>query len=302
MSSSDVNDVAAHSSDRLHGTQSLSEIARHPLRQRRHWFRNASAVVLVLLFAFVVQGLARNERLQWSAVGSYLFDPRILKGLLVTLELTALSMAIALVLALGLALMRLSRVPILRAVAAAYVWWFRCVPVLVLLFIAYNFSLVYKHLSLGIPFGPELWSAETKSLVSPFTAAVVAFALSEAAFSSEIIRSAILSVPAGQREAAIALGMPPSMVYRRIILRQAIPSAIPAEFNDLINVLKSTSLVSVIAVIDLMYSAQVIYGSSYQIVPLLLVASVWYLVVVSALSGIQVWFERRFRFAKPRRA
>jgi polar amino acid transport system permease protein len=265
-----------------------------------HYLRSAAAVLILLIVAFWVQGLARNQALDWNVVGKYLFDDSILHGLLRTVIITVVSIAIAVVLGAVLANMRLSRNPVLRASAWAYVWFFRSIPLLVLLILVYNVSLIYPQLSVGVPFGHAFAHVKTQNLLKPMVAAIAAFALQQAAYTSEVLRASILSVPVGQREAAHALGMTNVRTMMRIVFPQAMRVAIPPITNETINLLKSTALVAFIAVPDLLYSVQQIYSSTFQVVPLLIVAAIWYAAVVSVLSIAQFFIERALRNAPSR--
>ena len=262
---------------------------------KRHVVSQVAGAVAALALLFVVQGLARNSAIQWSVVGQYLFSSDVLTGLLRTLLITAVAIAIAVVLGVVLANMRLSNNRVLRAVNAIYVWFFRSIPLLVLLILAYNFSLLYSHLSLGLPFGPSFYTFMTSDLTTAMTAAFVTFGLQQAAYTSEVIRAAILSVPTGQTEAAEALGMTHTRILARVVLPQAARVAIPPIANETINLCKATSLVAFISVPDLLYSVQEIYSRTFQVVPLLVVATIWYTVIVSILTFVQWRLERALR-------
>jgi polar amino acid transport system permease protein len=259
---------------------------------RRHIGSKIAGLLAAFLLAFIIQGLARNSALQWSVVGQYLFSNQVLEGLMRTLLITVVAIAIAIVLGAILANMRLSKNRVLRAVNAIYVWFFRSIPLLVLLILAYNFSLLYSNLSIGIPFGPAFVTFMTRDITAAMTAAFVTFGLQQAAYTSEVIRAAILSVPKGQTEAAEALGMSHWRIMLRIVLPQASRVAVPPIANETINLCKSTSLVAFISVPDLLYSVQEIYSRTFQVVPLLVVATIWYTVIVSILSLGQWWLEK----------
>ena len=260
-----------------------------------HYVRKVAAVVVVLILAFWIQGLARNKALDWPTVGHYLFNTAVLQGLQRTIIITVISIVIAVVLGAVLANMRLSSNPVLRGTSWLYIWFFRSIPLLVLLIIAYNFSLLYPRLGLGVPFGGELFSINVQQSVSPLTASIVAFGLQQAAYTSEVVRASILSVPAGQREAATALGMTKTRTLLRIVFPQALRVAVPPVANESINLLKSTSLVAFISVPDLLYSVQQIYSSTFQVMPLLVVASLWYMLIVSLMTALQYFIEARLR-------
>lgn len=269
-----------------------------PTRERKSVPLGIATVVVVVVAVLIIVSVATNKAIQWDVVGQFLFDGRVLAGVLITIEITAVSMLIGLILALVVALMRLSKSRLLKGVAVAYTWLFRAIPLLVLLILTFNFALFYPKVGLGVPFGPMFWSVSTPELITPFWAAVIAFALNEGAYSAEIIRASIISVPRGQEEAATALGMTRSRLYRRVVLPQAVRIALPALFNDLINMLKGTSIVAFIGVFDLMYTVQSIYQISYQIAPLLVVATIWYLVLVTVLTGAQYLLESKFSFSR----
>jgi polar amino acid transport system permease protein len=267
-------------------------LERTTRRTRRHMGTKLAGLLAAALLAFIVQGLARNHALQWSVVGQYLFSEPVLTGVLRTLLITASAIALAVVLGVVLANMRLSASPVLQAVNAVYVWFFRSIPLLVLLVLAYNFSLLYSHLSLGIPFGPSFVTFTTVDLTTALTAAILTFGLQQAAYTSEVVRAAIMSVPRGQVEAAESLGMTYWGALRRVVLPQAARIAIPPIANETINPCKSTSLVAFVSVPDLLYSVQEIYARTFQVVPLLVVATIWYTVIVSVMSLVQWRLER----------
>jgi polar amino acid transport system permease protein len=252
------------------------------------------AVVALGLVAMLVHSLITNQRFEWDVVGQYFAAAQVLRGLLLTLWLTAAVMACGYLLGIGLAAMRLSQNPVLRTLSFGYVWLVRSVPPLVQVLFWYELASLYPTLSLGIPFGREFVTVKTAHLFTGLLAAFVALTLDVAAFSSEIVRGGILSVERGQTEAAHALGLSRFRVFRRIVLPQAMPAIIPASGNLLIGLLKSTSIVSVIAVQDLLYSVQLIYNQNYLVIPLLLVATIWYVVVTTLLSIGQYHVERRY--------
>ena len=268
-------------------------IAGLPIGRRVRPGRTVIATLALLIVVFVLQGLVRNNNFQWPVVRSYFFAPSVLDGIRTTLSLTVISMAIALVVAVVLANMRLAHNAVLRSIAGVYVWFFRSVPLLVLLILGFNFSVIYPTLGLGIPFGHQLFSVSLAHLLTAYWTAALAFGLQQAAYTSETIRASMLAVPPGQREAAQALGMTPARSFFRIIFPQAMKIAIPPIGNDTINLLKGTSLVAFIAEPDLLYSVQTIYNRTYQVVPLLMVACLWYMIFVSILSVGQYYLEKK---------
>jgi polar amino acid transport system permease protein len=269
------------------------EIKAVPVRHPGRWL---AAAVVALAAVSLTDSLATNHRFEWGVIGHYLLAARVLRGLVTTLELTAISMAIGIALGLVLAVMRLSPNPLVSTASWLYVWLFRGTPVYVQILFWYNVAALYPRLSLGLPFGgPQLLHANANTLITVFAAAVLGLGLNEAAYMAEIIRAGILSVSEGQSEAAYALGMTRLKTLRRIVLPQAMRLIIPPTGNETISMLKTTSLVSVIAYTELLYSVQEIYDVNYETIPLLIVASIWYLGVTSVLSVGQYYLERRFR-------
>lgn len=273
------------------GPGSAQQVTAVPLRHPGRWL--AAAAVLVLL-AQVAHGLVTNPRFQWGVYRQYLFSEPVLRGTVVTLELTVLSMVIGIGLGVLLAVMRLSANPLVSGAAWTYVYLFRGTPVFVQI-LAWNFiGAIYPHLSLGLPFGPELLGGSANSLITQFTAGLLALGLNEAAYMSEIVRAGILSVDEGQAEAAAALGMRPGLVLRRIVLPQAMRVVIPPTGNETISMLKTSALVSTIGVAELLFAVQAVYSRTYQEIPLLMVAMTWFLALTSVLSVGQFYLERRY--------
>ena len=262
--------------------------ARHPLQL----FGTLLALALILL---AVQSVLGNPRWGWGTFAEWFFARPVLEGLARTLWLTALGTAFGFALGTLLALARVSGSPLLAAVSWGYVWLFRSIPLLVLLLLLNNLGYLYSTIALEVPFTAiTLFSYPTTQLIGVFTAAVLGLTLNQAAFSAEVIRGGILSVDHGQYEAAAALGLPRGRQIRRIILPQAMRSILPAAFNDVIGLAKSTSVVYVLALPELFYTVQVIYRRNLEVVPLLMVATIWYLVILTALSLAQHRIERRF--------
>lgn len=261
----------------------------------KHTGRWIAVAVIVLIAAAVVYTLVTNPNFRWNVVGQFLFSPQIIAGLGVTLGLTIIAMIIGLVLGTLVALMRLAENPVLRFAGFAYVWFFRGVPLLVQLVFWYNISALFPRIEIGVPFGgPVFWSFSANDIITAFLAAILGLSLNQAAYNAEIIRSGIQSVDEGQLEAAKTLGISSWETTRRIVLPQAMRVIIPPIGNETITMLKTTSLVSIVAVADLLYSAQLIYARNFQTIPLLITASIWYLVLVSVLSVGQARLEQRF--------
>ena len=268
------------------------ELKAIPVRHPGRWV--AAAIVLYLLIA-VANSMAENPRFEWGIVRQYFTSSRILNGLVVTLELTVVSMAIGILLGAVLAVMRLSPNPLVSSASWFYIWIFRGTPVLVQIFFWFNIASVYPLIAIGLPFGgPQIAHINATTAITPFVAGVLALGLNEAAYYAEIVRAGIISVEEGQTEAAQSLGMTRLLTMRRIVLPQAMRVIIPPTGNETISMLKTSSLVSAIAVTDLLYAAQQIYAVNYRTIQLLIVASLWYLIVTTILSIGQFYLERHF--------
>jgi len=260
----------------------------------RHPGRWVAIVVIALLVAMLAHNLAVNTRWQGWIINQYLFTSQVLHGVAATLWLTVISMAIGIAGGIILAVMRLSENPVVSSAAWVYIWFFRGTPVLVQLIFWYNIAALFPTISIGVPFGPSFHTWSTTSLITTFAASILGLGLNEAAYMAEIVRAGILSVDEGQTEAACALGMRRLLIMRRVVLPQAMRVIIPPTGNETISMLKTTSLVSVIASFDLLVSVQRIYNANYKIIPLLVVASIWYLVVTSILTVGQYYLERHY--------
>ncbi|GAB3596633.1 amino acid ABC transporter permease [Microbacterium tumbae] len=274
-------------------TESPTEEAVHFIALKHPW-RIAGVVIVVLIALGAAYIVITNERFEWPVVAGYLFDPKILAGLLMTVELTAVAMVVGLALGVVIAVMRVSESRTLRLASGFYVWFFRGTPVLVQLVFWYNLGYLFPDISIGLPFMEPWFEAKTNDIITPLLAAILGLGLNEGAYLAEIIRAGILSVSEGQREAATSIGMTRAQSFRRIVLPQAMRVIIPPTGNETIGMLKSTSLVSVIALADLMYSAQSIYSRTFEVIPLLLTASIWYLVLTTVLSYGQSHIEAHF--------
>jgi len=254
-----------------------------------------AVAILAVIVAMMIHGVVTNERFHWDTVGKYLFDQRVGQGILVTLELTVLSMAIAVTLGVILAVMRLSPNPILSGAAWVYLWVFRGTPVYTQLVFWGLVGVLYPQIGFGIPFGPQFATFDGKDLIAPFVAALLGLALNEAAYMAEIVRAGILSVDEGQTEAAAALGMARGQLMRRIVLPQAMRVIIPPTGNEVISMLKTTSLVIAVPYsLDLYAKTRDISTRLFLPVPLLIVAAIWYLVMTSMLMTGQYYLERYY--------
>lgn len=263
------------------------------LAPRRHYAQVIGAVVVLLLAFLLVQSLALNENMQWSTVWQYLWNDQVRQGIVTTLVLTVVCMVMGTVLATVLAVMRLSKNRVLSTVAFCYIWFFRGTPLLVQLIFWYNLAALFPVLGIGIPFTSISAGVSTNVVITAFVAAVLGFTLNEAAYMSEIVRAGIQSVNVGQREAALSTGMTERQCMARIVLPQAMRVIVPPTANQAIGLLKATSLVAFIAGGDLLSAVQDIYAVNFAVIPLLVVASIWYLVIVSVASVGQYYLERR---------
>ncbi|MBD3005264.1 amino acid ABC transporter permease [Streptomyces sp. 5-10] len=260
----------------------------------RHPWRWAAVVTTAVLVAQFAHGLITNPGWEWDVFADFFTTRTILKAVWITIQLTFYGTALGFALGIVLAFMRLSQSPFLKSVAFTYIWAFRSIPLIVQLLFWFNLTYLYKRLDFGIPFGPGFFSFDTAGLVGAMSAAVLGLALHQAAYAAEIVRGGVLAVDGGQLEAAAALGIPRLRQLRRIVLPQAMRSILPNAANEVISLFKGTSIVSVMAIGELFYQVQVIYGRNGRVVPLLMVATVWYIILTTVLSIAQYYVERHF--------
>ncbi|MFD6170614.1 amino acid ABC transporter permease [Streptomyces coeruleorubidus] len=254
----------------------------------RHYGRYISAVVAIALLVGVVYAFSQGK-INWGAIPDYFFDDRILDGVGKTLLLTVLSMVIGIVGGVMLAVMRLSKNPVTSSIAWFYIWFFRGTPVLVQLIVWFNLGLVFEYINLG-PFYKDEWS----DFMTPFLTALLGLGLNEAAYMAEICRAGLLSVDEGQTEASHALGMSHAKTLRRIVIPQAMRVIVPPTGNEVINMLKTTSLVSVVQYPELLRAAQDIGQTSGAPAEMLFLAAAWYLLLTSVFSIGQYYLERYY--------
>ncbi|MFI6851682.1 amino acid ABC transporter permease [Streptomyces sp. NPDC050416] len=254
----------------------------------RHYGRYISAVVAIALLVGVVYAFSQGK-INWGAIPDYFFDDRILDGVGKTLLLTVLSMVIGIVGGVVLAVMRLSKNPVTSSIAWFYIWFFRGTPVLVQLIVWFNLGLVFEYINLG-PFYKDEWS----DFMTPFLTALLGLGLNEAAYMAEICRAGLLSVDEGQTEASHALGMSHAKTLRRIVIPQAMRVIVPPTGNEVINMLKTTSLVSVVQYPELLRAAQDIGQTSGAPAEMLFLAAAWYLLMTSVFSIGQYYLERYY--------
>lgn len=262
-----------------------------PVRHPGRWL---SVAIVLFLVIFVGQAFVSNKEMRWDVVGDYLFDPAILRGLVLTIELTIAAMVVAIVVGVIVALMRLSPNPVLSKFSAIYVWFIRSTPVIVQLLFWYFLGALFPQVGLGIPWGPTFVSMETNAVIGQFVAAVLGLGLSESAYIAEIVRGGILGVDHGQSEAAQSLGMRRIKTMWTIVLPQAMRTIVPPVANAVISMTKMTAIVLIIGLPDLLTQVQLVYARNFLQIPLLTVACFWYITVVTILTIVQSRIEARF--------
>ncbi|NYD67314.1 amino acid ABC transporter permease [Agromyces atrinae] len=262
----------------------------------KHWGRWIFSALAIFVAAQFIWSLATNSLYEWNVFGEYFFSPIVTDALVLTLVLTLISGSLGFIIGALLAIARLSGSPLLNSLAWSFIWFFRSVPLVVQLLVWYNLGYLYPKLGLGTPFTTDFWlvSFDTVTLISSFAAATLGLSLHQAAYSAEIIRGGILSVDQGQLEAAAALGLPRRVRFFRIILPQAARAILPNAFNEIIGLVKGTSVVFIVALPELFYTVQVIYNRNQRVIPLLLVAVVWYALITTILSVAQYYIERHY--------
>ena len=268
--------------------EGFPSLAGLPMARRVHWGRWFAAVVLLAVLGVLVRAFALGQ-IEWAYVGRFLTVPVILAGIGNTVIMAVLAMALGIVLGVVVAVMRLSPNPVMVAVAAGYTWLFRGTPLILQLLLWFNLALVFP--TIGIP---GIWSGRAVDVMTPFLAALLGLGINQGAYTSEVMRAGMLSVDAGQYEAAEAIGMGRMRALRRIILPQAMRVVLPPLGNEFIGMVKATSLASVIQYPEVLHSAENIYYANSRVIELLIVAGLWYLLVVSVLTPLQMLLERYF--------
>jgi polar amino acid transport system permease protein len=280
------------------------EIRAVPVRHPGRW---VAAVVIAVLVAMFIHMLVTNPVFQWRFMADNLFAPPVLRGARTTLIMTVLAMVLGILLGIVLAVMRLSPNPIVSGAAWVYVWFFRAIPRIVLLFFVANLGALYATYDLGLPFDRQLmdlfgFSGDLRFLglngnqiFAGFTAGLIGLALSEGAYMAEIVRAGIQAVDPGQTEAASALGMSRSTAMRRIVLPQAMRVIIPPTGNETIAMLKDTSLLIAVPVTsELNFQLRAIGSRTFQIIPMAVASVLWYVALSSLLMIGQYFLEKRF--------
>jgi len=267
--------------------------------RRRHYGRWLAAALILVAFGFLAKAFAEGQ-IAWTVVGQFFTAPAILQGLWGAVWMTFCAMALGIALGVLFAVMAMSPNPVLKAVATFYIWFFRGTPLLLQLLIWFNLALVFPRLGI-----PGLFEARTVDVMTPFMAALLGLGVGQGAYTAEVVRSGILSVDLGQTEAAKAIGMTRLTTLRRIVLPQAMRVIIPPVGNEVISMVKLTSVASVIGYAEILRNAQTIYYANARVIELLIVAAIWYLIVVTVLQIGQYFLERHFskgrgeRRAKP---
>ncbi|MHC6223030.1 amino acid ABC transporter permease [Arthrobacter sp. MMS24-S77] len=265
-----------------------SDVPELKIVPRRHIGRWAGAALVVLLLAWLGISFSRAQ-IDWGTVQEYLAVPVLIQGIGVAIVLTVIAMVIGLVLGVVTAVMRLSKNPVVSGVAWLYIWVFRGTPVYLQLLMWFNLALIFPYIGI-----PGVFQGRMIDLLTPFVAASIGLGLNQGAYTSEVVRGGILSVDEGQTEAAQAVGMTRLQAMRKIVLPQAMRVIIPPVGNEVIGMLKTTSLASAIGVSEILSEAQHIYYVNNRIMELLIVCAVWYLGAVSLLSIGQFYLERFF--------
>ena len=257
-----------------------------PIRARRRprLGQIVAGLIAVTVLALFVQSQAANPNMQWSVTWEYMVNPVVLQGVGVTIQLAIIAMVISIVIAFVIALMIQSENKVASAMGKLYVWFFRGVPMLVQVLLWFNLAVLF----------PTIFGIDTNTIISGFTAGLIALSLAESGYMAEIIRGGIISVPSGQTDAGVSLGLTRNQALARIVLPQSVRVIIPPTGNQFIGMLKGTSLVSVIGGSDLLTRVQLIYGQNFKILPLLIVAVLWYLILVTVASIGQYFLEKKF--------
>lgn len=269
-------------------TDTVYQVSHLTLVPRRHYGRMIGAAVVCAALAAIVHAFAVGQ-IEWNYVAEFLTVPAIMSGLVNTVVMAFLAMVLGIVLGVIFAIMRLSHNPVLSVTALGYVWLFRAIPALLQLLLWFNLALVFPTISI-----PGIFSVPTVAVMTPFVAALLGLGIQQGAFTAEVVRAGLLSVDQGQYEAAQTIGMTRLKMLRRIIMPQAMRVIVPPVGNEFIGMVKLTSLASVIQYAEILHSAQNIYYANSRVIELLIVASIWYLLVVTILSLIQGRVEKYY--------
>ena len=285
--------VAGGDSRRLSNPE-RQKLAALPIRKRLSAMQWISYVVAVYVGLVLIEQLAFNPNWQWGTVGDYLFSNLVLKGLFNTIYLTVLTTFFGLVIGCLVAWCRMSKMVVPRTFALIYIWIMRAMPPLVMLLLIFFLAALIPTLSIGIPFGPSIFGVPANSVISQFSAAIIGLSAYLGSYAAEIIRGGVLSLNPGQAEACKALGLSPLKAYRKVLGPQVVRNITPAMANEIITLFKNTSLVSVIGYTELLTTVQNVYAVTFETIPMLTVAVIWYLALTSLAMVGQSLLERRF--------
>jgi polar amino acid transport system permease protein len=266
----------------------FDDIRSLTLVKPRHYGRWLTAAAILIILALIVKAFAEGQ-IAWHIVGRFLTVPAILYGLVNTIIMTFAAMALGITLGVLFAIMYMSPNPVLKSVAVFYIWFFRGTPLILQLLIWFNLALVFPRIGI-----PDVWSIRMVDVMTPWVATLLGLGINQGAYTAEVVRGGILSVDTGQTEAAQAIGMTRLTALRRIVLPQAMRVIIPPVGNEVVSMVKLTSIASVINFSEILRNAQTIYYANNYVIELLFVAAIWYLAVVTVLSIGQHFLERYF--------
>jgi len=271
------------------------DLKQYEVVPKRYYGRITATVVIILLLAALVHAFSQGK-IEWSYVGQFFTARAILDGVMNTLVMSILAMALGIFFGVVAAIMYMSPNPVLHYLSLVYAWVFRGTPLILQLLLWFNLALVFPTISI-----PGVFSVETVNVMTPFVAALLGLSINQGAYTSEVVRAGLLSVDTGQYEAAKSIGMPRLQALHRIILPQAMRVILPPVGNEFISMIKTTSLASMIQYSELLYNTQNIYYANARVMELLFVAGIWYLIIVTVLSFGQNRLERYFSRGQRRR-
>jgi polar amino acid transport system permease protein len=264
------------------------DISRLTIVKPRHYGRWLAAAAILAILLFIVKAFADGQ-IAWKVVGQFFTAPAILNGLVNTIVMTACAMLLGITLGVLFAIMVMSPNPVLKGTAVLYIWFFRGTPLILQLLLWFNLALVFPRIGI-----PDVFSFRTVDIMTPFVATLLGLGINQGAYTAEVVRGGILSVDSGQTEAAAAIGMTRLTALRRIVMPQAMRVIIPPVGNEVISMVKLTSIASVIQYSEILRNAQTVYYANNYVIELLFVAAIWYLAVVTILSVGQHFLERHF--------
>ncbi|MBX3143968.1 MAG: amino acid ABC transporter permease [Trueperaceae bacterium] len=260
------------------------------------WRRLAESAIVLIVLGFVLYRIITSGVVNSSVIARYIFSPTIMAAVWNTLWLATLGTVIALVLGIVVALMRVSQNRVLSWVATGYIFFFRGTPMLIQLLFWFNaMPVIMRRITIEIPLiNYTLLDVPTISVITPFVAALVGLSLAETGYMAEVVRSGMLGVDKGQRDAARALGVPDNKIMWRIVIPQGLRIVMPSIGNQYIMMLKNTSLAMVIGYAELLRRTSDIYSVNFRVMELLTVATFWYLLLTTLVSILQQLLEKWF--------